>query len=1162
MDHNTKIKNGAEMTSPLEGDTNPIIFDPTYGGVPITKTPVIKRKPGRPPNVNKKTTNGEAPKEERICLDDESTEILFPVQKMQAVPKKMQGTTPKQYSCKKDSPKKVCLITSIENDACSNGSKEDLMFPDERDENTFTLDELNKLIELQEKEIASLRKWDALLSETSVRIINEKEECYQEENELLQHFATNKPSRHRSANDVTFFAKDSWVYLYGAPYFKDKNYFQAPPNQDVHLKKARNEINLIDISQARRWRAQDKTILEKAVKKQEIEKLLVKNKTDELTLLENLKHCSEKDKITLQGKLDDIKATADNVSSRSLADLVGNKWVEYDWMRISVTDFKNQHTPEECRGMWFGYIHPAIVRSPWTHQEDMRLKEVALSFKCQDWQRIAEKLATGRTAYQCMCQYQMRLNENLKRGKWTDDEDRLLKQVVARYRVGSHIPWSKVAIHIPDRTKVQIFNRWKYSIAPHIKKGRFTSGEDQMIITALQRYGKNFKQIARFLPDRTPVQIRDRYNSNLQYLDRKEPYKWTQEKDLKLLEMVEQFGDKSWSHIAKEFVGHTRSHVRQRWLTISKFQQNNPDIKDRMPTARLTFPKQPVLKNVKALEKTRNLVNLGRSNTVLSDEALIEVRDELGLVVRKRPGRKPGQKKTLIPAEEGFIDFYRVAYQQPPGRKKGIYNREGLLNEAECIKQFLEFFGAVLHIPTDDSVISADVWNEGYHNKNILEILRDGDIYNSSMLIKLETRRKLKLSQEKRRLNLLRHKIKEKRAMLTTTNENDDDNMDIDLENSSIQDSKPSQIVSQTNIYNDLDTILGISLPKKKCTFWLADHVKNSGINIATGSTTIVPSTSSQSATTRNKKASEIKFVESTPDDNVNVTQGKPTHSSVILKQNVCPKQAVPSVSSSASKGETFSSSSGLDASSNDFENLRQKVRKRNKSQSHIVWSSQSRDVALCLPPNQTSLIGCRTLLLCRRGLSKDIENYRSPQKEDTTHNESPLLDNSSDSSDMDHEGDTKRYQGKDQGRQNFEEASALFKKRFTSLFLIPAIMSNRKPQFTDYFSNNDETMDTFTDLILDDADEDDDSESEEDKEEINHKYEGLKQYKKKTRPYLKRSDKAYVVDSENTSIDFNKQDCMKDVSLKKLKEKQEETHKKTLYALRPRKKPSNLTDS
>nr|CAD7399122.1 unnamed protein product [Timema cristinae] len=1149
MDNNTESKNGVEMTTALEvdicfleGDQDPITFDPTYGGPPINKPPVIKRKPGRPPNINKRNTNGKAPKEASICLDDEKTEILFPLQKKQAVPKKMQGTTPKQYSSIKGSPKKVCLITSIENDACSNGINEESMFPDQKDENPFTLDELNKLIELREEEIASLKKWDALLSETSIRIINEKEKCYQEENELLQHFATNKPPRHKSANDETFVAKDSWVYLYGAPYFKDSSFFPAPPNQDVQLKKARNEINIIDISQARRWRSQDKTILEKAVKKQEIEKLLVKNKTDELTLLENLKQCPGKDKITLQEKLDDLKATAVEISSRSLADLVGDKWVEYDWMRISVTDFKNQHTPEECRGMWFGYVHPAIVRSPWTHQEDMRLKEVALSFKCQDWEQIAEDVGTGRTAYQCMCQYQMRLNENLKRGKWTDEEDRLVKQVVARYRVGSHIPWSKVAIHIPDRTKVQVFNRWKYSIAPHIKKGRFTSKEDQMIITALQRYGKNFNQIARFLPDRTPIQIRDRYNSNLQYLDRKGPYKWTREKDLKLLEMVEQFGDKSWSHIAKEFVGHTRSHVRHRWLTITKFQKNNPGFKDRLPTSRNTFPKIPVLKNVKALEKTRNLVNLGRSNTVLSDETLIEVRDELGLAVRKRPGRKPGQKKVLLPAEEGFIDFYRVVYQQPPGRRKGIYNREELLNEAKCIKHFLEFFGAVLHIPTDESVISADVWNEGFHNKHVLEILRDGDIYDDSTLIKMETHRKLKLSNEKRRLQSLRCKINKK--TMENDNDNDNDNMDIDLENLPIQDSKPSQIVSQTNIYNDLDTILGISLPKKKCTFWLAEHVKNSGINIATGSTTIVPSTSSHSATTRNKKASETKLVES-------VTQEKPTCSSVTAKQNnVSPKQVVPSVSSSASKGKTLSSSSCLDASSSDFENVRKKVRRRNKSQSHIVWSSQSRDVALCLPPNQTSLIGCRTLLLCRRGLSKDIENFHSIQKEGTTQNESPLLDNSSDSSDLDHEGDTKQYQGKDQGRQNFEEASTLFKKRFTSLFLIPAIMSNRKPQCTDYFSNNDETMDTFTDLIL----MKDDSESEEDKGKIYHKYKGQKQYKKKSRAYFKSSDKTCVVDSENTSIDLSdsihEQDCMKDVSLKKLKKKQEATHKDTLYAL------------
>lgn len=49
---------------------------------------------------------------------------------------------------------------------------------------------------------------------------------------------------------------------------------------------------------------------------------------------------------------------------------------------------------------------------------------------------------TGRSAFQCLQKFQQH-NEALKRKEWTEQEDRVLTQLVQEMRVGSHIPYRK-----------------------------------------------------------------------------------------------------------------------------------------------------------------------------------------------------------------------------------------------------------------------------------------------------------------------------------------------------------------------------------------------------------------------------------------------------------------------------------------------------------------------------------------------------------------------------------------------------------------------------------------------------------------------------------------------------------------------------------------------
>lgn len=60
---------------------------------------------------------------------------------------------------------------------------------------------------------------------------------------------------------------------------------------------------------------------------------------------------------------------------------------------------------------------------------------------------------TSRSAFQCLQKFQQR-NKALKRKEWTEEEDRMLTQLVQEMRVGSHIPYRRSEAPPPRRLSV------------------------------------------------------------------------------------------------------------------------------------------------------------------------------------------------------------------------------------------------------------------------------------------------------------------------------------------------------------------------------------------------------------------------------------------------------------------------------------------------------------------------------------------------------------------------------------------------------------------------------------------------------------------------------------------------------------------------------------
>eukprot|EP01083_Nonionella_stella_P055980 147631_1 len=102
-----------------------------------------------------------------------------------------------------------------------------------------------------------------------------------------------------------------------------------------------------------------------------------------------------------------------------------------------------------------------------------------------------------------------------KQVKWTPEEDDLLRQAVVANNFKN---WRKIAsIFGPDqKTDVQCLHRWQKVLDPGLLKGPWSPDEDRYVIELVQKYGpKKWSLIARHLPGRIGKQCRERWHNHL-----------------------------------------------------------------------------------------------------------------------------------------------------------------------------------------------------------------------------------------------------------------------------------------------------------------------------------------------------------------------------------------------------------------------------------------------------------------------------------------------------------------------------------------------------------------------------------------------------------------------------------------------------------------------
>lgn len=142
----------------------------------------------------------------------------------------------------------------------------------------------------------------------------------------------------------------------------------------------------------------------------------------------------------------------------------------------------------EMPGLAKGEAYPKKnqVKKWWKPEEDSKLQElvnkygVAAADQARNWKKIAG-FFRDRTDVQCLHRWQKVLNPSLVKGPWTQDEDELVRQMV-----GLHGPknWSLIAQKLPGRIGKQCRERWHNHLNPNIKKERWSEEEDVAIMEA------------------------------------------------------------------------------------------------------------------------------------------------------------------------------------------------------------------------------------------------------------------------------------------------------------------------------------------------------------------------------------------------------------------------------------------------------------------------------------------------------------------------------------------------------------------------------------------------------------------------------------------------------------------------------------------------------
>ncbi|CAO3703272.1 unnamed protein product [Rhizopus stolonifer] len=238
-----------------------------------------------------------------------------------------------------------------------------------------------------------------------------------------------------------------------------------------------------------------------------------------------------------------------------------------NWDNVSAGVVYRDRSPIECEIRWREVEARNLKRGPFEEEETKELFRLVEKYGERGyWDVITKELSSNRTMRQCFSHYtKIKYKSELSKGEWTSEED---KRMIESSKLLSTPDWTQIALKVGSRSHKQCAARWKKALEPSIKKGYWTTEEDEALKKAVDVCGVGYwSRVQKLVPGRTDRQCRDRFN--YMKVQKKDGTKLTIEEGEYLKELVGKYGTK-WDYLALFMPGRTARQLKTKYNYFKK----------------------------------------------------------------------------------------------------------------------------------------------------------------------------------------------------------------------------------------------------------------------------------------------------------------------------------------------------------------------------------------------------------------------------------------------------------------------------------------------------------------------------------------------------------------------------------------------------------------
>jgi hypothetical protein len=148
----------------------------------------------------------------------------------------------------------------------------------------------------------------------------------------------------------------------------------------------------------------------------------------------------------------------------------------------------------------------------WNESEYLKLVALVRDYG-ENWDKISDHFI-NKTSKQCMQKFKNSAR-SAKKGNWTEEEDQILMEWIRNHGPNK---WTECSKNIRGRCGKQCRERWVNILNPGVKKGNWTQEEQKLIFHNLKRFFTSWSLMAKELDGRTENSIKNYFYSSVRRL--------------------------------------------------------------------------------------------------------------------------------------------------------------------------------------------------------------------------------------------------------------------------------------------------------------------------------------------------------------------------------------------------------------------------------------------------------------------------------------------------------------------------------------------------------------------------------------------------------------------------------------------------------------------